>query len=113
MLPVPQYMKAYTLGQLRRFPGWKEPSERHSTAPDSADATVVARLGDAAIVYLCEDLRVIQCGLDRQDVLFDAVTAEWEVFCRQTLVFRVPDWETESQEVRRRLADLREEDGAD
>ncbi|MFD0385167.1 hypothetical protein ACFQ2B_31805 [Streptomyces stramineus] len=43
------------------------------------------------MLYLHHDLTVTRSLWHGEDVVFDAVTPEWERFCRETLAFAVPD----------------------
>lgn len=70
------YCRAYRLRALRAFPSW------------SADD---AELTDDAVVYLHHDLMVTRSVWHAEDVLWSAVTPEWQAFCREQLGFRVPD----------------------
>ena len=76
-----KYCKAYTLGELRRFPGWAE-----NATPDQQD------MSDDAIVYVCDELTVLisPIGNDKDKRLLTKVTPEWEEFCAKTLKFAIP-----------------------
>jgi hypothetical protein len=79
---VKKYCKAYTLDELRRFPGW------------SADAQPEEReLADDTIVFVCDEFTVLisPVGKDKDKRLFTAVTPEWQEFCTTELQFRIPD----------------------
>jgi hypothetical protein len=79
--PVKKYCKAYTLGELRRFPGWAD-----SAARDERE------MSDDAIVYVCDELTVLvsPVGNDKDKRLLTKVTPEWEEFCAKTLKFAIP-----------------------
>lgn len=77
-----KYCKSYTMGELRRFPGWSanaQPEERE--------------MADEANVFLCDELTVLisPVGKDKDKRLFTAVTPEWEEFCRTELKFQIPE----------------------
>jgi hypothetical protein len=78
---VKKYCKAYTLGELRRFPGWAD-----SSTPDQQD------MSDDAIVYVSDELTVLvsPIGNDKDKRLLTKVTPEWEEFCTKTLEFAIP-----------------------
>lgn len=77
-----KYCKSYTLGELRRFPGWKD-----GAAPEERE------LGDDATVFLCDELTVLisPVGKDKDKRLFTQVTPEWREFCANTLKFSIPE----------------------
>ena len=83
--PAREYCKAYHLGDLRKFAGWKE----GQTAPDNGDAG--RGYNDETIVYLHQDFTVTESMMRNEDVIFNDVTPEWEEFCRSSLQFKVPD----------------------
>jgi hypothetical protein len=74
------YCKAYTLAEVRSFPGWSAGAQ-----PAEHD------LADDEIVYLCEDYIVLRNPIREEDVLFSQVTPEWQEFCTTTLSFQVPE----------------------
>ncbi|MEU7103687.1 ankyrin repeat domain-containing protein [Streptomyces sp. NPDC046215] len=67
------YCRAYPAAEFGRFPGWP------------------ANGGEEEMLYLHHDLTVTRSLWHGEDVVFDAVTPEWERFCRETLAFAVPD----------------------
>jgi Ankyrin repeats (many copies) len=72
------YCKAYQVSDLRRFAGWSE-----APAGDPLD-------GDS-VVFVHDDLTVTRSMWPGEEVVFDAVTDEWAMFCTDHLAFRVPD----------------------
>lgn len=67
------YCQVYRLSDLRRYPGWVEPS------------------GDPVeLGYLWADLVVRASALDPEQVLFHTDAADWATFCRDTLDFQAP-----------------------
>ena len=102
---MPKYMKAYYLKDLRRFPGWTEPARPASSASSgSEDAEASAAAGsEDEIVYLQEDYTVT--AEVHGDLIFDGQADGWPEFCRNDLAFAVPDWEAESQAVRKALTE--------
>ena len=71
------YCRAYTIADLRRFPGWTEPA--------SAD-----RPGDDDVVFLHRDLTVTKMIWAGEDVIYDRITPDWEQYCRAALAFTPP-----------------------
>jgi hypothetical protein len=73
------YSKAYSMADLRRFPGW------------AAGATPAAQeLADDDFAYLGEDLVVLTDPIREEGVLFAEVTPEWRQFCISELRFETP-----------------------
>ena len=81
------YCRAYLAAQVRQYPGWASQARSGDGTPGEATAGQDAD----AVVFLHDDLTVTSSMRRGEDVLFDAVTAEWERFCTQELGFRVPD----------------------
>jgi hypothetical protein len=76
-----QYCKAYHLADLRRFPGFRE-----AVPPGGGP------LADDTIVYVWDDLTVVASPVvPEEGVLWDAVSGDWEQFCRETLQFEIPE----------------------
>ena len=87
-----KYSKAYHLGELRKFRGWREQKVNWK---DNGNADSAAKsepgLSEEDVVFLHEDLTVTQSMWHNEQVIFDQVNSEWEEFCANTLHFRVPD----------------------
>jgi hypothetical protein len=75
-----KYCKAYHLGDLRQFRGWKE--TRAENSQERSDDT---------IVYLWDDFTVVSSPIHKESVLFEDVTPEWQKFCTQILKFEIPE----------------------
>jgi len=72
-----RYCRAYPLGDLRGFEGWRDPDGEP--------------LADDAVVYLWDDLTVVASPvIPDSQVLWDTVGPGWERFCRDTLRFELP-----------------------
>jgi hypothetical protein len=68
-----QYCKAYQVGDLRRFAGWKQPA---------------TPIEDDEIVYLWDDLTVVTSPVvPGQAVLCNDTSEQWARFCRDELGF--------------------------
>jgi len=85
---MPNYCKAYLVGDLMKYPAW---SVSDVAVVDVADSESASPLGEEDVVFLHEDLTVTRSMWHGEDVVFDAVTPEWQSFCRDTLEFAVPD----------------------
>jgi hypothetical protein len=77
---VRTYCKAYKLGALRAFPGWIEQPLASGTILSQDD-----------ICFIWDDFTVqAESPLVEQNFIFEAVTPEWQAFCRDTLQFDIP-----------------------
>lgn len=108
MAEMGRYCKAYTLGQLRQFPGWKEnplglkkekpQGERRRKKPQGAapeeapppPAETRRVLNDDDHLYVQENYTVTDGIFIDENVVFDDVTPEWIDFCQNTLKMEVP-----------------------
>jgi hypothetical protein len=77
-----KYCKSYSLGELRKFPGWSA-----GAAPEEKE------MPDDATVFLCDEFTVLisPVGKDKDKRLFTEVTPEWQEFCTTTLKFQIPE----------------------
>jgi hypothetical protein len=75
-----KYCKAYKLKDMRQFSGWSVKPE-----PDNQALT------DDVICYLWDDYIVVKSPIQPAGILFDAVTAEWQEFCKTVLKFEIPE----------------------
>jgi len=75
-----KYCRAYRLGDLRQFPAWTEKHSEHD-----------AERTDETIVYLWDDLSVVESPILHNENLFDTITPEWQDFCQHTLQFAIPE----------------------
>ena len=102
---MPKYCKAYKLEDLRKFSGW------------AGNAVAAEKeMDDNDLAYVMESLKVTKNCLDldnEDDFLLNEVTPEWETFCKDELKFEVPDWEAESERVRKHLQELEAKEKAE
>jgi hypothetical protein len=79
---------------MREFPGWQPDLQNLRAETEVVDGQEVKRtraeLHDDDIVYLQETYTVTDGIFLDENVLFDAVTPEWEEFCRGPLAFEPP-----------------------
>lgn len=80
-----EYCSAYTLGELRRFPGWPDGAEAEGAEAAGADA-----IGEE-VLYLHHDFTVTRSIWQGEDVVFDEVSPDWKEFCADRLEFKVPE----------------------
>jgi hypothetical protein len=76
------YCRAYTLGDLRRFPDWSEAGG--GDLPDGEP------LVDDSVLFLHRDLSVTR-SVWPEDVVFRSDSAAWRCFCEADLGFQPPD----------------------
>jgi hypothetical protein len=94
------YCKAYPVKLFRTFPEWSERvgSERVAsvqTEPRDADDTAsstAASLSEEDVLFLHDNFHVTEGIFVDDQVVFDAVTPEWQQFCGTVLGFQVPDY---------------------
>jgi hypothetical protein len=81
-VPVKKYCKAYSLAEVRRFPGWPTRAQ-----PEEKE------MSDEAMVFLTDEFTVIisPVGKDKDKVLFAEDTPEWRKFCTKNLKFKIPE----------------------
>ena len=94
-----KYCKAYSITKFREFNGWSEKSEnvRKEKKYENGKETETQReLSDADYLYLQEDFTVTDGIFIDENTIFDDVTAEWITFCKETLNFEIPVYETAS-----------------
>lgn len=87
------YCKAYPISRLREYPGWSErpgslaiDALAAATDPDTAQ-------GPPEYLFVQENLVVTNGVYKDESIVFDAVTPEWQTFCRDVLEFEVPPYE--------------------
>lgn len=80
MAEMGRYCKAYPVSYFQRFPQW----ETHYKAPEPADS------GALEFLYLQENMTVTLGIFKDENVVFDAVTPEWQKFCAEHLKFVLP-----------------------
>ncbi len=82
------YCKAYRLGDLRSYAGWKEQRSNWTEADASGAAEP---LEDSKIVFIHQDLSVTESMWHNENVLFASNDESWRKFCEQTLGFKALD----------------------
>lgn len=89
---VGNYCKAYLLSDLRKFPGWKEQAgNARSDSTAEAESGMPRQLDDDSVVFVQESFVVTDGIFLNENILFDAVDAEWVAFCVDDLGFSIPD----------------------
>lgn len=84
------YARAYLLGDLRKFSGWREEKINRKSATGEENGNSQA-LSDTDVVFLHQDFTVTELIWPGENVVFNQTTPEWQEFCVQELQFKVPD----------------------
>ena len=84
------YARAYLLGDLRKFSGWREEKINRKNAAADENGNSQA-LSDSDVVFLHQDFTVTELIWPGENVVFNQTTPEWQEFCAQELQFKVPD----------------------
>jgi hypothetical protein len=78
---IRKYCKAYYLKDLKVFTSWAGSCKEEASL-----------LTDDDVVYLWDDFTVVKSPVIPDDgLLFDAVSPEWQEFCKTTLHFEIPE----------------------
>jgi hypothetical protein len=80
-----KYYKAYNLSQMQGSRHFESLSER-------ARSAFGAGAGDEPIIYVRDDLVVVDAPIEGAAVLHEDITDEWRSFCENSLGFAVPDY---------------------
>jgi hypothetical protein len=92
-----RYCKAYPVQRLREFSGWKEKTQnlrKVKKQVDGKEVETVRELTDEDYLFLHENYTVTDGIFSDENVIFDAVTSDWKEFCRSTLKFEIPVYES-------------------
>jgi hypothetical protein len=92
-----KYCKAYSIAKLRGFNKWSEKAEnvrKEKKYEDGREVEAQRQLTDDDYLYLHEDYTVTDGIFVDENTIFDDVTPEWIAFCKNTLSFEVPTYET-------------------
>ncbi len=84
-----KFCKSYNLSNLRSFSGWIETHENGNQ-----------ELLDDTICYLWDDFTVGTSTVPNKEIVFDAVTLEWQEFCKKSLNFHIPTFFLQHHEER-------------
>ena len=85
------YARAYLLGELRKFSGWREEKVNWKNAGPTDQNGSSQALSDSDVVFLHQDFTVTELIWPGENVIFNQATPEWQEFCVQELQFNVPD----------------------
>ena len=82
------YARAYLLGDLRKFSGWREEKINWKKADENGSSH---ELSDTDVVFLHQDFTVTELIWPGENIIFNQTTPQWQEFCVQELQFKVPD----------------------
>jgi hypothetical protein len=102
MAKMGSYCKAYPIARLRAYPGWTENLQNTRKEKDQIDGKEVdgpRRLTDDDFLYLQENFTVTDGVFLDENIIFDEVTPEWIDFCKTTLNFEVPVFDSKESAV--------------
>ncbi|HEX5732138.1 MAG TPA: hypothetical protein VF131_04815 [Blastocatellia bacterium] len=97
MARMGRYCKAYALQDLRAFEGWTENSQnarKEKKQMDGKEVEIQRELADDSYVYLQENFVVTDGIFIDENILFDNTSPEWVDFCKNSLKFEVPLYDT-------------------
>ncbi|HEX2268323.1 MAG TPA: hypothetical protein VHH35_02240 [Pyrinomonadaceae bacterium] len=92
-----RYCKAYPISRFREYKNWSENTQnlrKEVREIDGQKVEVQRELSDSDFFYLQEDLVVTDDIFIDENIVFADVTPEWIEFCKNTLKFEVPVYET-------------------
>jgi len=84
------YCKAYTIGSLREFPGWKDRPNEGEAEKKAESPGADPVLEDDEIVFIHQDHSVTRSVIHGQNVIFTGSAPDWQLFCSEKLRFKVP-----------------------
>ena len=97
MAKMGKYCKAYPLKQFRAFSQWFEQAEntrKEKQEINGQEVEVKRELTDKAFLYLQENYMVTDGIFIDENIIFDQVTPAWQDFCKATLKFETPVYES-------------------
>jgi hypothetical protein len=97
MTKMGKYCKAYPINRLREYQRWiemKENFQKEKSITERKDGEVDDQVAEKSHLYLQENYVVTDGIFIDEHIIFDQVTPEWIDFCKNTLKFEVPVYET-------------------
>lgn len=93
MATMGKYCKAYSLKKLREFSHWTERAEntrKENKEVNVKEVEVNRVLTDDDFLYLQENYVVTDGVFKDENIIFDKITPQWQEFCQNTLLFKIP-----------------------
>ena len=97
MAEMGRYCKAYPIQSFRAYPGWSENTDnlrREKIERDGREEMVERVLAEDDYLYLQENYVVTDGIFIDENIIFGDVTPEWIEYCKETLKFEVPNYES-------------------
>lgn len=101
MSQMGKYCKAYPINRFREYKSWSENIQnlrKVKSEQDGKEVEMARTLTDDDFLYLQENFTVTDGIFLDENVVFDEVTPEWMEFCKGTLEFEAPQFETMNAE---------------
>jgi hypothetical protein len=93
MAEMGTYCKAYPIERFREFSGWSENAQ--NARKEKGNGQETEQIKDlTGHLYLQENFTVTDGIFLDQNIIFDQVTSEWVSFCKETLQFAVPEYDS-------------------
>jgi hypothetical protein len=93
MSKMGRYCKAYPISRFREYQRWTEKTENFRL---EKEASADGQASEKSHLYLQENYVVTDGIFIDENIIFDGVTPEWMDFCKDTLKFEVPVYESVS-----------------
>jgi hypothetical protein len=94
MANMGRYCKAYPRRRFREFSGWTESLQnlrKEKQQVDGKEVEVTRDLQEDGFFYLQENYVVTDGIFLDENIIFDQVTPEWVLFCKDELKFELPE----------------------
>ena len=93
------YCKAYPIERFREFGAWSENAQNARKEKQLVDGKESEQVRDlTGHLYLQENFTVTDGIFLDQNIIFDHVTPDWISYCKETLQFAVPQYDSPSQD---------------
>ena len=97
MAQMGRYCKAYPIGRFRAYSDWTENTQnlrKEKTQVDGKEVEVTRQLTENDHLYLQENYVVTDGIFLDEHIVFEQTTQEWIDFCKNTLEFEIPNYES-------------------
>jgi hypothetical protein len=101
MKTMGKYCKAYPLGKLREFREWTENASQARMEKKLVNGEEIEgprELNEDSYLYLQDNFTVTDDIFRDQNIVFDHVSPQWIEFCKNTLNFEVPAYQSDAPE---------------
>lgn len=101
MKTMGRYCKAYPISKFREFPEWAENASQARVEKKLVNGEEIEgprELNEDSYLYLQENFIVTDDIFIDQNIIFDHVSSLWIEFCKNTLNFEVPAYQSDASE---------------